>query len=116
MQLKRTITRRLSEKQLKFLTKNVVIESKILQADGTYLVTFTRYLTGRYELIVNRLVKEKYSDSEEFAILRKSIKNPNNDEYLIYNAYVEDCKVRAREFVNERDSKLAKYNELELEV
>lgn len=69
-------------------------------------VSFTTYSKDSYESIVNKLVKEKYSDSEEFAILRKAISNPNNDEYLIYNAYVEDCKVRAREFVNERESVL----------
>lgn len=69
-------------------------------------VSFTTYSNISYEKLVNSLVKEKYSDSEEFAILRKAISNPNNDEYLIYNAYVEDCKVRAREFVNERESVL----------
>ena len=69
-------------------------------------VSFTTYSKITYEVLVNKLVKEKYSDSEEFAILRKAISNPNNDEYLIYNAYVEDCKVRAREFVNERESVL----------
>lgn len=107
MQLKRKITRRLSEKQLKLLTNNIIIELKVLQADGTYLVTFTRYLTGSYELIVNRLVKEKYSDSEEFAILRKSINNPDNEEFIEYNEYVENCKLQAKAFIAERDKALA---------
>lgn len=77
-------------------------------------VSFTTYSKITYESLVNKLVKEKYSDSEEFAILRKAIGNPNNDEYLIYNAFVEDCKIKARAFVEERDSKLAKYNKLEV--
>ena len=106
MEMKKVITRKVNEKQLNTITHYGVIHSKELQIDGTYLVEYTSYSMSRYETIVNRLVKEKYSDSEEFAILRKAISNPNNDEYLIYNAYVEDCKVRARAFVNERESVL----------
>lgn len=106
MKLKRTLTIKLNEKQLKSIKHYSVIHSQELQKDGTYLVNYTRYNFDTYEQLVNRLVKEKYSDSEEFAILRKAISNPNNDEYLIYNTYVEDCKVRAREFVNERESVL----------
>lgn len=112
MSLKATITRKFKIRQLKTLGGGVIIHSKELQEDGTYLITYTRYVMGNYNFIVNKLVKQKYSDSEEFAILRKAIKNPNNDEYLIYNAYVEDCKIKARAFIEERDSKLAR----ELEV
>lgn len=75
-------------------------------------VSFTTYSKISYENLVVRYIREKYSLNEEFAILRKSINNPNNDEYLIYNAFVEDCKVKARAFIEERDSKLAR----ELEV
>lgn len=78
-----------------------VYYSNLIISNGS--VSFTTYSKITYESLVNQLVKEKYSDSEEFAILRKAISNPNNDEYLIYNTYVEDCKVRAREFVNERE-------------
>ena len=84
--------------------RNVYLANLIILDDGT--TTFTTYSKIEYEELVNKLVKEKYSDSDEFAILRKAISNPNNDEYLIYNAYVEDCKVRAREFVDERESVL----------
>lgn len=71
-------------------------------------VSFTTYSKDSYESIVNKLVKQKYSDSEEFAILRKAIKNPNNDEYLIYNAYVEDCKSKAKEFIKQRQKELGR--------
>ena len=48
------------------------------------------------------MVRERYSESEEFAILRKAISGIS-DEYNIYNAYVENCKVQAKQFINERD-------------
>lgn len=98
-----------TEEQIKGYINNYcndfnVYYSDLIISNGN--VSFTTYSKIKYEELVNKLVKEKYSDSEEFAILRKAISNPNNDEYLIYNAYVEDCKVRAREFVNERESVL----------
>ena len=108
MELKRLITRKVNIQQLNAISRYGVIHTKELQADGTYLVNYTQYLMASYEKVVNKLVKEKYSDSEEFAILRKAISNPNNDEYLIYNAYVEDCKVRAKAFIEERKSLLGK--------
>ena len=108
MELKRTITRKFKIRQLKTLGSDVIIHSKELQSDGTYLITYTRYVMGNYNFIVNKLVKQKYTDSEEFAILRKAIKNPNNDEYLIYNAYVEDCKSKAKEFIKQRQKELGR--------
>lgn len=73
--------------------------------DDYYLkqVTFMYYLPTTYEDLVNQLVKERYSDSEEFAILRKAI-NGVTDEYTKYNSYVEECKIKAKEFIAERDS------------
>lgn len=69
-------------------------------------VSFTTYSKITYERLVNKLVKEKYSDSEEFAILRKAIGNPYNAEYVEYNAYVEECKEIAKEFIAERNEVL----------
>lgn len=72
--------------------------------DGRYQfsVDYTYYSPVSYEQLVNQLVKQRYSDSEEFAILRKAI-NGITDEYLIYNAYVEECKVKAKAFISERE-------------
>ena len=80
---------------LNCIYKNLVITDDV--------ITFTAYSKITYEELVNKLVREKYTDSDEFAILRKAI-NSITDEYLIYNAYVEECKVRAKAFVEERES------------
>ena len=109
MKLKRLITRKVNVQQLDAIPYyGGVIHSKELQEDGTYLVNYTQYLMMSYEKIVNKLVKEKYSDSDEFAILRKSVGNPYNAEYVEYNAYVEDCKEIAKEFIEERKLLLGK--------
>lgn len=68
-------------------------------------ITFTLYSKLSYENLVNKLVRERYSDSEEFAILRKAITEKTN-EFYIYNAYVEECKLQAKSFIEERNKAL----------
>lgn len=75
-----------------YVSKNICIKK----------VSYTYYLPISYEVLVNQLVRERYSESDEFAILRKAI-NGITDEYTTYNTYVEECKVRAKEFITERE-------------
>ena len=74
------------------------------EKDGKYLkrVMFTRYSNITYDDLVNGMVRDKYSDSEEFAILRKAM-TLKTDEFTEYNAYVEQCKVEAKEWISQRD-------------
>lgn len=62
---------------------------------------------SQYDAKVAELVRERYSESEEFAIQRKAINeafSPSTvsadssamQEYREYNSFVEDCKVRAK--------------------
>lgn len=108
MKLKRTITRKLKEEQLKPISKRSIIHSKKLQTDGTYLVEYTIYTMSSYEVIVNQLVKEKYSDSEEFALINKGIADNNNAEYIEYRNFVANCKEIAKEFIEERQTLLGR--------
>lgn len=73
--------------------------------EGKFRVTYSCYKVNAlsYNELVNGLVREKYSDSEEFAILRKSINNPLNEEFVEYNNYVEQCKVKAKDFIEKRN-------------
>lgn len=74
-----------------------------------YYVTYTKYKPSiNYNVLVNGMVRDRYSESEEFAILRKSINNPNNEEFIVYNAYVEECKFKAKAFIEERNAHLNK--------
>lgn len=75
--------------------------------DGKFVkqVTYTFYMPLAYEKIVNRLVAKRYTIEEELAIHRKAF-NGITDEYRIYNAYVEECKTKAKEFVEERNKTL----------
>lgn len=66
------------------------------------------YTKEQYDAKVNELVREKYSESEEFAIQRKAINasfspaatasdNAAFEEYQTYNAYVDECKEKAKD-------------------
>ncbi|MFH8142360.1 MAG: hypothetical protein K1V88_02915 [Muribaculaceae bacterium] len=70
------------------------------------------YTKGEYDHLVAAMVRERYSESEEFAIQRKmlhaliapaplgegeDLSGPAVDEFAEYNAYVEECKLRAKD-------------------
>ena len=43
-----------------------------------------------YDEAVNEKIRERYTDSQEFAILRQ--KDEKHEEYQVYFAYCEECK------------------------
>jgi hypothetical protein len=49
---------------------------------------------ARYESLVEKYIREKYSLSNELAILRQA--NTKYTEFYEYNAYAEECKARAK--------------------
>lgn len=54
-----------------------------------------------YDEAVNAKIRERYTESQEFAILRQRDEKP--DEYAVYFAYCEECKA----FVKEQKAKYA---------
>ena len=53
-----------------------------------------------YKREIVRLVREHYDADDEMAILRQRDAKP--DEFAAYNAFVEECKLRAREDIRKR--------------
>lgn len=51
-------------------------------------------LQAQYENAVNDAIREKYTLSQELAILRQRDTKP--EEYAAYNAYCEECKAKAK--------------------
>lgn len=48
----------------------------------------------KYEMLVERYIRQRYSLNAELAILRQ--RNTKPDEFLAYHAYAEECKERAK--------------------
>ena len=53
----------------------------------------------QYESLVVAMIREKYSQNEENAILRKKLAGLDNGEFDIYNTYVEECKSKIKELL-----------------
>lgn len=48
------------------------------------------WISVNYSYAVNAEIRKKYSESQEFAILRQRDEKP--EEYMAYYAYCEECK------------------------
>ena len=48
-----------------------------------------------YDDAVNNKIRERYTESQEFAILRQRDEKP--EEYAVYFAYCEECKAFVKE-------------------
>lgn len=53
----------------------------------------------QYESLVVAMIREKYSQNEENAILRKKLSGLDNGEFEAYNTYVEECKSKIKELL-----------------
>lgn len=61
-------------------------------AENTYLKNIT------YEQYIVYLIRKRYTQNDEFAILRQKDTKPN--EYVEYNNYCEQCKTEAKNLFN----------------
>lgn len=51
-----------------------------------------------YAEYVEKLIREKYTVSDELAILRQQKTKP--EKFAEYNEFCEQCKIKAKEFIN----------------
>lgn len=65
------------------------VEKKLAEKNGT--------TSAVYGQEVNRLIRERYTMADELAILRQRDEKP--EEYAAYNAYCEECKIKAKAIV-----------------
>lgn len=64
-----------------------------------------KWLITPYDEAVNNMIRDRYSESQEFAILRQRTEKP--DEYAAYFAYCEECKA----FVKQKQKEAAEYGQ-----
>jgi hypothetical protein len=65
-------------------------ESEIAEYEGESKGIESQELLLSYDEAVNLKIRERYTESQEFAILRQREEKP--DEYAEYYAYCEECK------------------------
>lgn len=104
MELKKTYKRPYTKDQVKRV-EMYCKQCNLIYADLNIhdkFVTFTGYSNLPYEQLVNKLVAERYTIQDELAIQRKAY-SELTDEFYIYNTYVEECKAKAKKFIQERE-------------
>lgn len=110
--LRRNLTMVVTQEHLAKLQEQVKVLSsqKVTVNDETkYLVNYISYNTViGYDKIVQGLIKDKYSIEEEICLTNKGIVDSNNEEYVEYRNYVEQCKINARVFIEERYNAVGK--------
>lgn len=65
------------------------INSELAEQERQY------WLTTPYDEAVNERIRKRYSESQEFAILRQRDQKP--EEYAAYFGYCEECKTYVKE-------------------
>jgi hypothetical protein len=66
----------------------------VYNSDMTHL---TVRINSRDEMI-SALIRLRYTQDAEFALINKGIANSTNTEYITYRAYVETCKTQANTY------------------
>lgn len=63
----------------------------VYNSDMTHI---TSYINSRDEMI-SALIRLRYTQDTEFALINKGIADSTNTEYVAYRDYVETCKTQA---------------------
>jgi len=69
-------------------------EVTVYESDLTHITTS---ITRRDEMI-SALIRLRYTQDAEFALINKGIQNPLNEEYVSYRNYVELCKEQSNTY------------------
>lgn len=82
--------------------ENVTPKQKIMDGEEvtvyeSELTHITTSITRRDEMI-SALIRLRYTQDAEFALINKGIQNSENVEYVAYRNFVDTCKSKANEF------------------
>ena len=113
--LKKIYTKVVSDSDMIQLRRKAIINSyeQVIDDNGKtkIKVVYTKYNMHKYEKIVEGLIEDRYSVKEEIGLTNDGIKNPEDIQYIEYRNYVDECKAKARAFVEERDLLFKNQNE-----
>lgn len=74
----------------------MITQSIILTKEMVELAERNGTLDALYGQEVNRLIRLKYTQSDENAIHRHKLKGTGDEEFEIFDAYCEECEVTAK--------------------
>ena len=77
-----------------------MIQTNKLTKEKVRLAVVNGLLDKIYGEEVNRLIRLRYSQHEESAIYRHKFNGTGDEEFTEFNAYCEECKLKARENID----------------
>ena len=95
--------RKLSGNLYEFIGHTNITQETIIRDDeqvtvyNSDMVHITTRINSRDEMI-SALIRLRYTQDAEFALINKGIADSTNVEYVAYRAYVETCKTHANTY------------------
>lgn len=77
----------------------MITQSTTLTKDAVELAEKNGTLEKLYGIEVNRLIRLRYSQSEENAIFRHKLNGSGDEEFATFNAFCEECKAKVDEHI-----------------
>lgn len=78
-----------------------IVSQKMNGENIAYYVKLEGYPKIKYEDLVVYLIRKKYNENQEFAIIRQ--RDVKQEEFNEYFAFTESCKEQAKQMIAERD-------------
>ena len=101
-----TAIRHLSGNLYEFIGHQNVVQ-EVIERDGEQVTVYnsdmthiTSRINSRDDMIV-ALIRLRYTQDAEFALINKGIANANDTEYIAYRDYVATCKTHASIYYEE---------------
>ena len=82
-------------------TRKQLLKGGIVKAYNLDMIEGISYSALPYEELIDKLIRKKYTVSQEFAIQRQ--RDTKYIEFKEYFDYIENVKTQVKEFINERD-------------
>ena len=98
--------RKLSGNLYEFIGHQNIVQ-EVIERDGEQVTVYNSDMTHLTERINSRddmivaLIRLRYTQDAEFALINKAIVNANNTEYIAYREYVATCKTQANIYYEE---------------
>lgn len=73
----------------------VVTNGKLVDIVAMEHVATTEELRGKYEALVVSKIRSRYTQDDEYKVLREYLADNNTLEFTAYNNYVKTCKAEA---------------------
>ncbi len=100
------ILHRIGSEEYQKLRRATIAAADLANWEEIAVADIPPYTEAEYKAKVEELIRERYSASDEFALINNVMvgtpTKKREDEYAAYQAYRSECKARAKELLTQR--------------